>query len=300
MVGHTLMPTPEAELSFAIKGMTLRAKAWGNPTDNPVLALHGRLDNCHSFKPLASLLKGIYLVAIDLAGHGKSDYRSLDSGYNAWQDVPEIFAIADALGFERFGLLGHSRGAFISHLCAGTYPERITGVVLIDGFAPPDYADPYDAPQQLAGAIRTDKRFARHKRHIHSSVEEAVKNRSTGQNFLSESAAFTLAERGMKEVAGGVAWSSDPRLQADSDFKLTREHTQAFVDRVACPVRVLLADTPFSGLLNKAFVELAGNKPNYSLVQVGGTHHLHMEAETIEQAGSEVTELFKSCAWGRT
>lgn len=281
MVGCALMLEPEVELSFPVKGINLKAKAWGNPSHKPVIALHGWLDNCHSFKPLAKLLKDIYLVSIDLAGHGKSDHRSLDAGYNAWQDVPDIFAIADSLGFDRFGLLGHSRGAFISHLCAGTYPERISNVVLIDGFAPPDYANPCDAPQQLAKAIGTDKRFSEHKRHVHSSIEEAVKNRSTGNNVLSEGAAFTLAERGMKAVPGGVIWSSDPRLQAASDFKLTRAHTAAFVDRVECPVLVLLATTPFSQWLNKAYSELAGAKANYQVEQIEGTHHLHMEKETI-------------------
>src|SRR5690625_7580011 len=92
----------------------------------PVLALHGWLDNSASFNVLAPQLKNLHLVALDLAGHGQSDHRPGSAPYNIWEDVAEIFAVADQLGWSRFALMGHSRGAMISMLAAGTFRERIS------------------------------------------------------------------------------------------------------------------------------------------------------------------------------
>src|SRR5690606_39616279 len=107
------MPT---ELSFHVDGLQIAAVEWGEPSGLPVLALHGWLDNCASFDALAPLLQGAHVIALDMAGHGQSAHRPGTSPYNIWDDVAEIFAIADQLGWSRFGLLGHSRGAIIAML----------------------------------------------------------------------------------------------------------------------------------------------------------------------------------------
>jgi glutathione S-transferase len=88
----------------------------------PALALHGWLDNGASFDRLAPMLSGLHLVALDLAGHGRSQHRhpSVVSHFIDW--APEIVAVADRLGWETFVLIGHSMGAGISSLVAGTSP----------------------------------------------------------------------------------------------------------------------------------------------------------------------------------
>ena len=63
------------ELELQTPYLRLSARAWGPPDGVPVLALHGWLDNAASFDPLASLLPGVRLVAVDLPGHGGSDHR---------------------------------------------------------------------------------------------------------------------------------------------------------------------------------------------------------------------------------
>ncbi|MGK2915619.1 MAG: alpha/beta fold hydrolase, partial [Porticoccaceae bacterium] len=104
------------EHRFVRQGLTLAAREWGDPEGLPVLALHGWLDNCGSFAVLAPLLIGVRLVALDLAGHGLSSHRSADATYNIWQDVGDVHAVAEQLGWENFALLGHSRGAMIATL----------------------------------------------------------------------------------------------------------------------------------------------------------------------------------------
>ena len=83
-------------------GLTLAAREWGEPGGLPVIALHGWLDNAGTFDLLAPRLEGTHLIALDCAGHGLSGHRSPDATYNVWQDVPEVFAVADLMGWERF------------------------------------------------------------------------------------------------------------------------------------------------------------------------------------------------------
>lgn len=124
------------ELRFEINGMTFAAQEWGDPDGIPVLALHGWLDNSNSFHRLAPLLDGVRLVAIDKAGHGESDHRSGFTPYGIWEDVAEVYSIAQQLGWDKFSLLGHSRGGVISCLVAGTFPEQVESVFLLDSIVP--------------------------------------------------------------------------------------------------------------------------------------------------------------------
>ena len=98
-------------------------------------------------------LVSLGFVALDLAGHGKSGSRSADSAYNLWQDAGDLLDVADMLGWQRFTLLGHSRGAGISMLFAGAFPERVDKLVLLEGGLPLT-AEASEAPAGLAQALR--------------------------------------------------------------------------------------------------------------------------------------------------
>ena len=99
----------------------------GRGTGLPVLALHGWLDNAASFVPLAAHLDGIELVAPDLPGHGRSAHLPRGADYSFAGAVASVLDIADALGWTRFALLGHSMGAGIGSLVAAACPQRVAG-----------------------------------------------------------------------------------------------------------------------------------------------------------------------------
>lgn len=90
-----------------------------------VLALHGWLDNAASFVPLAPYLDAVDLVAIDLPGHGRSAHLPPGADYSFAGALHSVLDAADALGWDRFGLLGHSMGAGIGSLVAAGCPQRI-------------------------------------------------------------------------------------------------------------------------------------------------------------------------------
>jgi pimeloyl-ACP methyl ester carboxylesterase len=68
-------------------------------------------------------------VAIDLPGHGRSE----GGGFRGMADHAEfVIGLADALGWSRFVLAGHSMGGGIAITAALYHPERIAGLVLVD------------------------------------------------------------------------------------------------------------------------------------------------------------------------
>ena len=265
------------QLSFAINGNRFAAQAWGQADGLPVLALHGWLDNSASFFRLAPLLQGAYVVALDMAGHGFSDHRTGHGPYNIWEDIAEINTIVDQLGWQRFALLGHSRGAMMSTLFAGTYPEKISHLGLLDGLMPAAVAAG-DAPEQLARSIADVKR--RREPKTYSCQQQMIAAREGGHWKLSKLAAQKIVERGTVKVEGGFRWSSDPRLLAASAVKLTQEHIDAFVGRIQAPVKLLLAE---QGVLERYRGKLsypAIGEP----VTLSGSHHFHMEEQAVQIA----------------
>lgn len=267
--------TAPVQLSFTLSGQTFKAQQWGDPNGKPVLALHGWLDNSASYYRLAPLLEGVNLIAVDMAGHGFSDHRLGSGPYNVWEDISEIMALADALGWSRFSLLGHSRGAIISTLAAGTFPERIERLALLEGVWPPAAAVE-GAPEQLAQSILDSQKTKRLK--VLPDLPSMIRARLRGIWPLSEASARALTERGVREVEGGYCWSTDGRLMNASAIKLSREQLDAFTQRLNMPVKLLLAD---DGLLAKEgrFMTMLENYPKIDVHQTPGTHHWHMEEQ---------------------
>ncbi len=248
----------------------------------PVLALHGWLDNCASFEPLIPLLNNVHVLALDLAGHGRSGHRTPGKPYNIWDDVGEVFAVADQMGWDTFSLLGHSRGAAISTLSAGTFPERIRSCSLVDGLVP--MMEPAsEAPKQLAASILEVQALEKKSLRVFDSLDSATQARRRGHFRLSLEAARLLTERGTKEVEGGISWSSDNRLMAASAMKLTMDHLQAFMQNVSAPVKLVLADND-SSMLATHLHRFESMLPSFSVEKVKGTHHLHMEEERRQVA----------------
>ena len=271
------------EHRFDVDGMTLAAQAWGDPKGKPVLALHGWLDNSASFARLAPQLRDTYLVSLDLAGHGHSDHRCGSGPYNIWEDVEDLFAVADQLGWEQFSLLGHSRGGIIGMLAAGTVPQRISQLAVIEGLWP-ERPRPEDAPEQLAHSIVKTRALARRPMTLYPSIDAAVQARQSGMFPLSPQAARALTERGLKAEDGGYRWSSDQRLLAPSAVHLTEAHLRAFLNRCRCDFLLLLGEGGVPEFFSHYREALTLFPPQLQLAILPGGHHLHMEAEAPQVA----------------
>ncbi|QGN07670.1 alpha/beta hydrolase [Halorhabdus sp. CBA1104] len=101
-------------------------------TDGPPLVIaHGAFDDALCREPLIAALSGEYdVIAYDGRGHGRSS--APQSGYAMADRVADLVGLLDALEIETATLVGHSMGGDTVAATAGTHPDRVRALALID------------------------------------------------------------------------------------------------------------------------------------------------------------------------
>lgn len=259
-----------------------------------VIALHGWLDNAASFVPLAPLLHGIELVAPDLPGHGRSAHLPPGADYSFAGAVHAVLDIADALGWQRFSLLGHSMGAGIGSLVAAACPQRIERFVAIEALGA--LAEiPERTVARLREAVAATRALRDKRLRVFPDIATAVRARMQA-NALSEPVARLLVERGvstMKTQQGcGYVWSSDPRLTLPTMLRTTEAQIRNLVAGIACPTRVIYAEPAQSYLPDALRRERALLLPRGDMQVLPGGHHLHME--NPQAVAAAIGEFFRA------
>lgn len=252
----------------------------GTPGAPRVLALHGWLDNAASFLPLAPFLDGIELVAIDMPGHGRSAHLPAGADYSFAGALTNLLDVADALGWDRFGLLGHSMGGAIASLLAAACPERVTRLLAIEAIG-----TLAETPEQTVPRLRealAAQRALRDKRlRVFPDVDSAVRARQFASRVpgsgLGEAEVRLLVARGLRAVDGGYTWSSDPRLTLPTLVRMTEAQVEALVAGISCPVRAIFADPAQPYLPDGLRRSRTRLLPAGEIVVMPGGHHLHMQ-----------------------
>ncbi|HET6582699.1 MAG TPA: alpha/beta hydrolase [Nannocystaceae bacterium] len=270
------------ELEITIPGLRLAARAWGRADAPPMLCLHGWLDNAASFDRLLPALGGRRFVALDLPGHGLSDHRGPGAHYGFLDTVAEVAMAVHALGWPRFGLLGHSLGAAVASTLAGTWPDRVDALVCLEGLGPMS-EHPRHAADRLAKALADQIDKGAKRPVVHASVDDAVARLGASFAKLSPVAARVLCTRGLVEVEGGFTWRTDPRLRWASRARLVEEQVLAFLGRITCPALLVRASVGLPVETPEMRARLAA-VAHWRQVMVEGSHHVHLEAPELVAA----------------
>jgi pimeloyl-ACP methyl ester carboxylesterase len=264
-----------AGFSMPVAGTTVAGLRSPGTGGQRVLALHGWLDNAASFVPLAAQLPGLELVAIDLPGHGHSAHLPPGTQYNTPGAICHVLEVADALGWDRFVLLGHSMGAGIASLTAAAAPERVERLIAIEalgGLRGPEN----ETAQRLREHVRAARALPTRRLRVFPDLSAPIRARMM-TNQLSEPCARLLVERGVKPVDGGYSWCSDQRLMLPTAMRLSEAQIDDLLAAIECPTQVIYA-TPA-----QAYYPEPLRSERISLLRDGrlavfpGTHHLHME-----------------------
>ena len=226
------------------QGLPIHYLEWGEPVGEPLVLVHGYLDLAHSWKAFVDALQNgrkepLWIVAPDCRGHGDSGWVGAGGYYYFPDYVFDLDCVMHALGVTRFKLIGHSMGGTISLLCAGTFPERVTRLVLIEGIGPLGM-DFSDAPARMRKWIaEVRERGRRHFREYTSIAAGAGQLQQTNPR-LNDTLALDLARAGMKQNERGKwVWKFDPlhRTAAPQPF-YTRQALE-FLRRIECPVLIV-------------------------------------------------------------
>ncbi|MEV6526751.1 alpha/beta hydrolase [Longispora sp. NPDC051575] len=125
--------------TVALPDVTLHYTEVGDPTAPPVVLLHGTPANSTRWTDIAAALAdGYRVIAVDQRGHGRSGHTPTYSFESYRRDVLDF---ADALGLDRFALVGHSMGGTVACLFAEHHSDRLTALVLVDSPPPREPGD---------------------------------------------------------------------------------------------------------------------------------------------------------------
>jgi pimeloyl-ACP methyl ester carboxylesterase len=137
-------------------GRTLRVHDAGGDGAMTLVWHHG---SPQSGAPLAPLLTAAARRGIRLVSYGRPSYggSSPQPGRDVVAAGGDVAQLADALGIERFAVMGASGGGPHALACAAVLSERVTGVVCLAGLAPytgaPDWFDGMIDPSGLRAAL---------------------------------------------------------------------------------------------------------------------------------------------------
>ena len=282
------MPRAE-EIRIELADRTLAARAWGERTRPPLIALHGWLDNAGSFDRIAPLLAAEhYVVALDLKGHGRSSHAAPGTWYHYVDYFDDLRATFDHFGWTRATWLGHSLGGTLASLFAALYPDCFDALLLIEALGPLTIA-PEGTLEQLRRGLDERSAFAKRRPlRVFPDLDAAIAVRMAASG-ISEPAARALVERGVEAVDGGFVWSSDPRLTLASPQRYTEAQVLAMLSGIRAPTLLMLAEPATSYLPDSMMGPRIACVGGIEVVRVAGNHHLHLEEA---QKVFEVVERF--------
>lgn len=266
------------ERGFELFELNMAALEW--PGEGlPVIALHGWLDNAASFIPLAPWLQGVHLLAPDLIGHGQSDHLPPAANYHLADSCRWVAALADAMGWQRFVLLGHSMGAGAASITAAALPQRVAGLILIDGIGPISLSPEQEIKRLRQGFEQTSRTGSG---RGFADLDSAVLVRQRlGRFAIGHDAARLIIQRGMKRTTDGYRWTHDERLSTPGTHYYSAEQAMAVLRAIEMPSLLISGEQgAFQGWDGLA-ERIACIEQLEHCVLAGG-HHLHMEeAEAV-------------------
>jgi pimeloyl-ACP methyl ester carboxylesterase len=140
-------------------GMTFRCRVCGlEDAGDPVVLLHGFPNTSCMWNRMMPLLaeRGYRCLAPDQRGYSAGARPEDKQAYTVDKLAADVAALADAVGFQRFHIIGHDWGAVICWTAAQLYPNRLETLTPI--------SVPY--PQAYLEARRDDPEQRRKSRYV--------------------------------------------------------------------------------------------------------------------------------------
>lgn len=117
----------------------------GIGNDKKIILLHGNASGSAFYLPLIQRLCDEYdVVAPDLNGYGKTEATPIHAPTGLLDWAEDIDALAEALDFSYFALLGWSLGGGVAMRYAIEHSEKLTHLILISPMSPFGFGGTYD------------------------------------------------------------------------------------------------------------------------------------------------------------
>ena len=180
------MSGPESRF-FQSQGLRLHYSDWGNEDAPLMLLVHGGRDHCRSWDLIArSLQPHFHILAPDLRGHGDSDWTKGGS-YALTEYVYDLSRLVRSTAARKVTIVGHSMGGMVGLIYAGTFPDQVSALVVLDGVTVLPNAKRMPAHERIAKWVgQLDKLEDREPRRYRTIEEAAAQMRAHNTRLPSE------------------------------------------------------------------------------------------------------------------
>jgi pimeloyl-ACP methyl ester carboxylesterase len=185
-------------------------------TSHTLIMLHGLRDTAWSLMPIAETfaMDGFSVLLPELRGHGASDHSE---AYSINDYILDLYEVVTQRSEGSLILFGHSLGGHIVSKFAALFPERIQGVILVEGLGPPKRSNEKDGSQQMRSLrfmlLNRLKQKERRSRPMGSINDAAEKLRQNNPRLLKQESE-RIATHLVKKVQGGLHWVFDSRANS--------------------------------------------------------------------------------------
>ena len=192
---------------------------WGAAAAPPLILVHGGRDHCRSWDWVARELSDAWhVIAPDLRGHGDSAWSS-DGGYSMESYVYDLAELVRTLAFDRVSIIAHSLGGNVALRFAGLYPDKVAGLVAIEGLgpAPAKLAERRQRPQaeHLRAWIEKRRDIAARQPRRYRTLEEAQARLMQENRHLTAERARHLTVHGVvRHEDATFSWKFDPYVRS--------------------------------------------------------------------------------------
>ena len=173
-------------------GRVLAYEEYGVPTGFPVLSFHGGLSSRLDAAPAhdAAVAKGVRLISPDRPGMGLSTYQP---GRRLVDWPADVEHLTQALGIDRFAVMGWSAGGPYAAICAARLGGRVTAAALLSSAVPLDL---YGTTRGLSIEDRALLLLARRTPGLASTLMKvSIVNASNARLFRAVMRSFPPADR---------------------------------------------------------------------------------------------------------
>ena len=214
-----------------INGIDLHYLDWGNEGKPKILLLHGLRGHCHSWDDVsAEFCKDYHILALDQRGRGESDWAP-GGDYSSQSFVADLEGFCEAVGFNKFTLVGHSMGGRNSIAFAGNNADKLENLVIVD--IGPDL-DPRGSGRITQELINVPEEF--------DSFEDVYAYQSKQNRFCSEPVLRRRLTYATKELPNGkLGWRYDLEIREQRRNNTGSKQPDLWVNLpgIKCPVLIV-------------------------------------------------------------
>jgi pimeloyl-ACP methyl ester carboxylesterase len=247
--------------------IVIRGEAWGSRDNSPVILLHGGGQTRHSWAGACKVIAndGWYALAVDLRGHGESDW-SADGEYGLERFSADLRAIIGTLDVKPV-VVGASLGGMVALLTEGNAETSLmSGIVLVD-----------IAPRTESKGVDRIVSFMTGKPEGFATLEEVADAISVYNPHRKRPKDLSGLARNLRSVDGRWYWHWDPRFMQFGDTESRPPRDPEVLEAAARNLQIptLLVRGKQSDLLSEEGAQqFLEQVPHAKYVDVSGAGHM--------------------------